>query len=94
VLAGIGIGFAETAEAAAVATMAEESVRGSAFGLLAGVQSLGNFAASAIAGILWTSFSPSVAFLWLTAWMGIACVALATTRTGRPPSEGERPSTA
>ena len=52
VLAGVGIGFAETAEAAAVASMTDETIRGSAFGLLAGLQSLGNFAASAIAGIL------------------------------------------
>ena len=72
VLAGVGIGFAETAEAAAVASMTDESIRGSAFGLLAGLQSLGNFAASAIAGLLWTTVSPTVAFLWLSAWMAIA----------------------
>lgn len=40
VAAGVGIGFVETAEAAAVASMTDESVRGSAFGLLAGLQSL------------------------------------------------------
>jgi MFS family permease len=78
VLAGVGIGFVETAEAAAVASMADESVRGSAFGLLAGAQSLGNFAASAIAGILWTAVSPTAAFLWLSTWMLIACVAFLT----------------
>ena len=78
VLAGVGIGFAETAEAAAVASMADESVRGSAFGLLAGAQSLGNFAASAVAGILWTAVSPTAAFLWLSAWMLIACIAFLT----------------
>ena len=80
VLAGVGIGFAETAEAAAVAGMAHESVRGSAFGLLAGVQSLGNFVASAVAGILWTAVSAEAAFLWLAAWMVIALVAFLTTR--------------
>lgn len=80
-LAGVGIAFAETAEAAAVATMAPEPIRGSAFGLLAGVQSLGNFAASAVAGILWTVVSPTRAFQWLAAWMVVACVAfLATAR--------------
>lgn len=83
VLAGVGIGFAETAEAAAVASMTDESVRGSAFGLLAAVQSLGNFAASAIAGILWTAVSPTVAFLWLAAWMAIACIAFLTTPASR-----------
>ncbi len=89
VLAGVGIGFAETAEAAAVASMTEESIRGSAFGLLAGIQSLGNFAASAIAGILWTAVSPTVAFVWLSGWMAIACVAFAVTPTrGRPGASG------
>jgi MFS family permease len=85
VLAGIGIGFVETAEAAAVASMADDSIRGSASGLLAGAQSLGNFAASAIAGVLWTVVSPTVAFLWLSAWMAVACIAFLTTpgnRTG------------
>lgn len=87
VLAGIGIGFAETAEAAAVAGMADESVRGSAFGLLAGVQSLGNFAASAVAGILWSTVSPELAFLWLAGWMVVALAAFLTTR----PVAGGRP---
>jgi MFS family permease len=83
-LAGVGIGFVETAEAAAVASMADESIRGSAFGLLAGLQSLGNFAASTIAGIVWTVVSPALAFLWLSAWMVIACVAfLSTLARGR-----------
>ena len=75
VLAGIGIGCVETAEHAAVATHAPDDLRGSAFGLLAGVQSLGNLAASAIAGILWTAFSPTWAFAYLTAWMVIALTA-------------------
>ncbi len=38
--AGVGIGCVETAEHATVATLAPESLRGSAFGLLAAVQSL------------------------------------------------------
>ena len=43
-LAGIGIGFVETAEHAAVAAYAPAEIRGSAVGLLAAVQSLGNLA--------------------------------------------------
>lgn len=58
-LAGIGIGCVETAEHAAVATHAPSDLRGSAFGLLAGIQSLGNLAASGIAGLLWTALSPT-----------------------------------
>jgi len=78
VLAGVGIGAAETAEHAAVAAQAPETIRGSAFGLLAALQSAGNLAASAIAGILWTAFSPGVAFIWLAAWMLAAVLAFLT----------------
>ena len=89
VLAGVGIGAAETAEHAAVAARAPESIRGSAFGLLAALQSAGNLAASAIAGILWTVSSPTVAFLWLAAWMLTAAIVFLTmprdgTRTPAP----------
>ena len=75
-LAGIGIGCAETGEHAAVASLAPRDVRGSAFGLLAGVQSVGNLAASALAGVLWTAVSPRVAFIYLAAWMTIALFAV------------------
>jgi MFS family permease len=77
VLAGIGIGCIETAEHAAIATNAPKQLRGSAFGLLAAIQSLGNLAASAIAGILWTAASPSWAFAYLAAWMALALTTLA-----------------
>ena len=87
-LAGVGIGLAETAEAAAVATHAPEHIRGSAFGLLAIGQSAGNFAASAIAGILWTAISPSAAFGWLAAWMAIACLAFVSDRKGARTPQG------
>jgi MFS family permease len=78
-MAGVGIAFAETAETAAVASMAPEAVRGSAFGLLAGMQSAGNLAASVIGGILWTAVSPTAAFVYLAAWMLISVVAFLTT---------------
>jgi MFS family permease len=77
VLAGIGIGCAETAEHAAVAASAPAAIRGSAFGLLATVQALGNVAASAIAGLLYTLASPTAAFVYLGAWMLIALAMLA-----------------
>lgn len=75
-LAGIGIGCAETAEHAAVAALAPTQLRGSAFGLLAALQSFGNFAASATAGILWTAFSPAAAFAFAAAAMLLALTAL------------------
>lgn len=84
VLAGIGIGCVETAQAAAVAHLAPDGLRGSAFGMLATVQSLGNFAASAIAGLLWTLVSPTAALLYAAAWMLVALAALAAARRGHP----------
>jgi MFS family permease len=80
VVAGVGIGCVETAEHAAVAVAAPAQVRGSAFGLLAAVQSFGNLAASAIAGLLWTVVSPGAAFAYLAAWMLVAVAGLATSR--------------
>lgn len=79
-VAGIGIGLVETAEHAAVASLAPNEIRGSAFGLLAATQSFGNLAASAVSGALWTLVSPRVAFLHLAAWMLISLLALTLRR--------------
>lgn len=76
ILAGIGIGSAETAESAAVAQLAPEPLRGSAFGLLAALQAVANLAASAIAGVLWSAVSPAAAFIYVAAWMALAFVGL------------------
>lgn len=86
VLAGIGIGAAETAQTAAVAAEAPEELRGSAFGLLATIQAAGNVVASGIAGLLYTVASPTVAFVYVAAWMLVALVGfvLLRARPGRP----------
>ena len=79
VLAGIGIGLVETAEHAAVATFAPERIRGSAFGLLAAVQSFGNLGASLVVGLLYTLVSPSFAFGYAAVVMVVALATLAVT---------------
>lgn len=79
-VAGVGIGFVETAQHAAVASLAPENVRGSAFGLLAAIQSFGNLAASAVAGVIWTTVSPEAAFVYLAGWMAVAVVGFVTLR--------------
>lgn len=76
VLAGVGIACGETAQSAAVASLAPVDLRGSAFGLLAGVRSFGNLAASAVAGILWTALSPAWAFLYLAVLMAASLLLL------------------
>jgi MFS family permease len=72
VAAGVAIGCVETAEHAAVARLAPEDLRGSAFGLLAGVQSFGNVVASGVAGVLWTVISPAAGLLFAAALMAVA----------------------
>ncbi len=84
IAAGIGIGCVETSEHAAVAGFAPPAIRSSAFGLLATVQSLGNFIASALVGLLWTAFSPEAGFLFVTACMVVSLGAILATRSGRP----------
>jgi MFS family permease len=78
VLAGLGIGCGETAQSAAVATLAPDRLRGSAFGLLATVQSVGNLIASSVAGLLWSAVSPGAAFVFLAAAMLTAAVLTVT----------------
>ncbi len=78
--AGVGIGLVETAESAAVATLAQPELLGSAFGALAAIQSFGNLAASVVAGALWTLASPRVAFLYLAGWMAVSATALVAAR--------------
>jgi hypothetical protein len=85
--AGLAIGCVETAQHSAVAALAPADLRGSAFGLLATLQAIGNFAAS-VAGVLWTAISPTAAFIYLTAWMLITLIGLNTPgrRNGNPES--------
>lgn len=85
-LAGVGIGFAETAEHSAVASAVPSEIRGSAFGLLAGIQSLGNFVSSVLAGFVWTAASPSYSFALLGIAMFIGASLLA--RPSRLPVVG------
>ena len=80
VMAGTGIGVVERAQHAAVAALAPERLRGSAFGLLAAVQSAGNLAASATAGVLYTTVSPSWAFGLLAVMMMLAAAVLTASR--------------
>lgn len=84
--AGVANGLVETAEAAAVAGLAPTGLRGSAFGLLATVQSFGNLIASAIAGLLWTVVSPTAGLLFAAALMVVALLAM-PRRTPAKPSD-------
>ena len=82
IVAGLAIGCLETCEHTAVATLAPTELRGSAFGLLATTQSFGNIGASAVAGVLWSVFSPTIAFVYLALWLLVAVLVL--VRLARP----------
>lgn len=83
VAAGVGIGIVETGEHAIVASAAPPEARGSAFGLLAGAQSFGDFAASGIVGILWSLAGGTIAFAYAAAWMALAFLLAVLVRPGR-----------
>jgi MFS family permease len=84
-LAGAGMGLTDTAESALVARLLPDELRGSGFGLLGGVQSLGDFVSSAAVGLVWTLVSPGAAFVLAAAWMALSLAAtVAVTPRARP----------
>ncbi|MFZ5852465.1 MAG: MFS transporter [Actinomycetota bacterium] len=81
-LAGTGIGLAETAESAFVARVLPDDLRGSGFGLLGGLQSVGDLLASTVVGVLYAVVSPTAGFAYAAALMVLALVAAATVGRG------------
>jgi MFS family permease len=72
-LAGIGIGFAETAQSAMIAAALPDDLRGSGFGLLGLIQAGGDLASTLVVSLLWTAWSATLGFGYAAAWM-IACI--------------------
>lgn len=75
VLAGAGIGLAETAESALVAQILPDRLRGSGFGVIGGIQAGGNLVGTVVAGILYTVISPTAAFVYAASWMALSAAA-------------------
>lgn len=80
VLAGVGIGCAETAESTMVALALPDRLRGNGFGLLGLVQSFGDLGATVVAGVLWAAVSPTVAFAYAAGWMTLSVLAAGVIR--------------
>jgi predicted MFS family arabinose efflux permease len=72
VLAGAGLGLAETGEHVAVAKLAPPHARALAFGAVTALQSAGRLLASIVAGVLWTVVAPEAGLL-VTAPLLVAC---------------------
>lgn len=79
-LAGVGIGLAETAETSAVALALPDRLRGNGFGMLGLLQSFGDLGASLLGGVIWAAVSPTAAFLYVATWMAAAVLASALVR--------------
>ena len=79
---GLYFGFAEGTEKALVADLAPASRRGFAFGIYNAVLGVGQLAASVVFGLLWTAFSPAIAFAFGAALALVATALLfAVVRT-------------
>jgi len=63
-LAGVFIAWEDTMEAVAVRDYVDDSIAGTAFGLLGSVNGIGDFASSIIVGALWTSIGPKWGFAY------------------------------
>lgn len=61
-IGGVYVAIEETLEDSFCAELVDEAHHGMAFGTLATVNGVGDFASSLIVGLLWTSFGTSVAF--------------------------------
>ena len=94
--AGVGIGFAETAETTLVARLLPDELRGNGFGVLGLLQALGDLASTAMVGILWTAVAPGVGFLYAAGWMLAAMVATLRSRSRlmATPAGADRPAAA
>jgi MFS family permease len=62
VLGGIYVAVEETLEDSLCAELVSESQHGMAFGVLATVNGIGDFASSLTVGLLWTAFGEAIAF--------------------------------
>lgn len=71
-LAGISIAVYDALEGALTADLVEEdSLRGTAYGVLGTVNGIGDLVASVVVGLLWTRFSPVLAFGYAAVFMSL-----------------------
>jgi len=80
VLAGVYIAAEDALEGVVTADYTAPEVRGTAYGLLATVNGVGDFVASAAVGLLWTGVSPVAGFGYAAVLMLIGAAILHTVR--------------
>ena len=62
ILAGLAIAITDSMEKTVAADLLPERLRGTGYGALATINGLGDFASSALVGLLWTAISPAAGF--------------------------------
>ncbi|HND09082.1 MAG TPA: MFS transporter [Pseudomonadota bacterium] len=62
-VAGMVIGIEETIEGVLCARLAPPKLRGTAYGMLAATNGIGDMVASSVVGVVWAAYSPQLAFL-------------------------------
>ena len=61
-IAGLAIAITDALQGTVIATIVPSEIRGTGYGTLAVVNSIGNFTSSALVGFLWTTISPLAGF--------------------------------
>lgn len=86
VLAGVYIALVDSMEGAIAADLVPEQLRGTGFGMLSTVNSIGDFASSFTVGFLWIKVSPTAGFGYgATLSLAGAVMLLALRNTGQQP---------
>lgn len=87
-VAGAGIGLGETAQSTVVALLLPDNLRGSGYGALGLVQSVGALGSSLVVGVLWVTVSATAGFLYAAVWMAASVLASGMLR-GRSGPQGD-----
>jgi MFS family permease len=88
-LAGLGIGFAETAESTLVAQALPTSCVATGSASSVSPMAIGDLGSTTVVGILWAVISPTAAFGYAAAWMGAAMISGTLLRPHRQLHETE-----
>jgi MFS family permease len=80
VLAGFFAASVDTLERAYTADLVQAELRGTGYGALHTVNGVADLPASVIAGLLWTTFTPNMTFMYGGIMAILAVVALVVTR--------------
>jgi MFS family permease len=89
-LAGVFIAWEDTVEGIAVRDYVEDTVAGTAYGVLGVVNGIGDFASSLIVGLLWTVAGPSWGFVYalIVGLLGVLAMARVAPGNRSAPTEG------